>query len=686
MSVSPEIVASLRSSPKGKLAYDRQWMREGRLHDVVNEASQNVRCTCLHPHFSLWKFASPVAVSTKTEVDASDLRNATESSSRNKDPVDDLKRDITDQELQIYDKHWRQLIHEAFDKKRNLFRQHCNNTYQWSLQRLEMLQGGRRRAEELRAKDLEAKQEASNHASQKRHQKLKDEHVSLAKLSDERLKEATLKDKLEQEAAINRKLEFERKVNQFIEYKRSIYFMYEEIASLITSCKNVHLLSDEVHHALQSTNEIMNTIYKIIERISIDKIDQKDVEVVGSFQARAASYLAVIKAGVELVNNKSSNEDTVDSSTTVKEATRSPIVPATHSPTVPVTHFSNEMPEVPDQKSVVSSNSSVSVDDKKHSSPLSSGSSSSLKRYLHYMDLLEKNKEFCHDLATNVALKKYRFELQKAINTPVNAISSQSGTHLRDKLERLIKLLTKHPVETSDRQISISDHPQGQQFCLDLLAKKFVRQGEEQVSSSHKAAFPIAAVIVGLWSKDEAFGELLLGHFFAKCPSLVPYHMSRQQGQSDQEYYSALGYNITEGGLEQSDMFLKRISGIVRLYAAILQSPVPPGISSSHPHGLENGWMWLAKILNTDPLPDITATVLFDFLDMCGHSLHKQYGRQFQKLLRLLCQDYFPKIRAVTPPASGGPITRLETFLQKCVRQGHISPPEGTLLSNFWFT
>lgn len=664
MPVSPEIVAGLRNSPKGQLVYDRHWFNEGRLNEVLNEASENLKYTCLRPS------CEPVlnqVLKAKSPNSPPPFKEDKSLFNGRKVANPDLQNDYVeftklDEELHKYENQRRLKIQEVFNNKRDVFSRHSNESYQRSVRCLEVLRGRRKLEDELRAKVLETKQQVSKNASQERRQKLKDEHVSLAKLSEERLKEAALKDKLDEETAHKRKLEFQAKVNAFIQCKQYVYTTYREIAELITSCRNVQLLSEDVRLSVQTVNEIANTIHKIVDGLSHGRLDQKDIDLAGSFQDRVASSLAVVKAGVELVNKRLDDE----------EATRSTAAAAAAAAAA---------------ERRVASPPAYSTTEVQEDTELSLlASTSSLKRYLHYMELLERNRESYRDLSTNASLKKYRFELQKAINTPVNAISSQSGSHLRDKLDRLSNMLAGHPIDASDQRISVADHPQGRLFCLDLLAQKFVRQGVEQVSSSHEAAFPFAAVIIGLWSKEEAFGELLLAHFFAACPFLVPYHMSRQAGQSDQEYYASLGYNVTDGVLEQSNKFLKRMSGFVRLYAAILQSPLPQGISPPHPHGLENGWTWLARILNTDPLPDVTATVLFHFLEVCGHGLHQRYGKQFQKLIFFLCQDYFPKIRSVTPPDSGGPISRLETFLQKCLRQGQILPPEGTLPSTFWFS
>lgn len=38
-----------------------------------------------------------------------------------------------------------------------------------------------------------------------------------------------------------------------------------------------------------------------------------------------------------------------------------------------------------------------------------------------------------------------------------------------------------------------------------------------------------------------------------------------------------LGYHIKDGEIEDEDQYLKRMSGIIRLYAAIIQSTPPQG-------------------------------------------------------------------------------------------------------------
>lgn len=52
------------------------------------------------------------------------------------------------------------------------------------------------------------------------------------------------------------------------------------------------------------------------------------------------------------------------------------------------------------------------------------------------------------------------------------------------------------------------------------------------------------------------------------------------------------------------------------------------------------------------PRPDISPTLLFDFLEVTGGMLLKTYRAQFTKLLQFLCFDYFPKIEQVSILAS----------------------------------
>lgn len=214
------------------------------------------------------------------------------------------------------------------------------------------------------------------------------------------------------------------------------------------------------------------------------------------------------------------------------------------------------------------------------------------------------------------------------------------------------------------------------------MAKKIVQQGSQQVSSSPKSAFPIAALAIGVWSAFPDVGDLMLAHFYKACPFLVPFYIPKTEGDGD--YYSSLGYECFEGKVESHDKYLKRMSGVVRLYAAIISSAPPKVISQDHPHSVAHGWSWLARVLNLEPRPDYTATALYEFLEVAGHALVKKYKKQFWKLLLVIVKDYVPKIERASSSAQSGPVVRLKGFLEKCIKNQNIQLPEGYLMPHWW--
>ncbi|XP_008333866.1 mRNA export factor GLE1 [Cynoglossus semilaevis] len=287
--------------------------------------------------------------------------------------------------------------------------------------------------------------------------------------------------------------------------------------------------------------------------------------------------------------------------------------------------------------------------------------------------------------AKDTMTKKLKLELQKAATIPVSQIASNSGSQLQEIFDKMDRLLSGQAVLSGGKSVSISQHPQGRNFVYYKLAEKFVKQGEEEVASHHEAAFPIAVVASGVWERHPQVGDLIHAHLHKKCPYAVPHYPPMKDGTSVEEYQRVLGYRVDDNGVEGQDSFLKRMSGMIRLYAAVIQTRWPYGSKQEPlPHGLNHGWRWLAQMLNMEPLADITATLLYDFLEVCGLALMKQYQGQFWKLLLLLKDDYFPRIEAVTSSGQMGSVIRLKQFLEAALRSQQISPPKGQLSSHFW--
>lgn len=147
-------------------------------------------------------------------------------------------------------------------------------------------------------------------------------------------------------------------------------------------------------------------------------------------------------------------------------------------------------------------------------------------------------------------------------------------------------------------------------FLLPYEMLSWQKQGEEEVASHHEAAFPIAVVASGIWELHPQVGDLILAHLHRKCPYAVPHYPPMKEGTSVEEYqrcgrkksvnlfyqsqktkteqkrtdlrhllcrhlFRILGYRVDESGVEGQDSFLKRMSGMIRLYAAIIQLKWP---------------------------------------------------------------------------------------------------------------
>ena len=97
----------------------------------------------------------------------------------------------------------------------------------------------------------------------------------------------------------------------------------------------------------------------------------------------------------------------------------------------------------------------------------------------------------------------------------------------------------------------------------------------------------MAAVIVALWAEFPDFGSLFLAYLYEACPYLVPHHPPYPLEPSRAEYL-ALGYKYSEDDvIEEQPKFVKRMTGMARLWAAVTISGLPKGHESiNHPHGL----------------------------------------------------------------------------------------------------
>lgn len=308
-----------------------------------------------------------------------------------------------------------------------------------------------------------------------------------------------------------------------------------------------------------------------------------------------------------------------------------------------------------------------------------------------YVSLVKSNKTVLNNLSNIQTLpfindpttKLFRQNLIKVVNTLVNTISSTNATHMTDKYNKLNALLSGKLVFVANTQVMIGNNKEALAFCMETLASKIVRYAEEVISVKTQAAYEIAAVITKLWSVHQQFGKILFAKIKQICPLLTPFCYPVAKHLVNQQFnHKSFGYKFDLlGNGESNDKYLKRITGIVRLYAVLIVTSTKYNLPAI---GLSQAWIFIAGTLNQNPVADITATMLVEFLNIVGFAMHQAYGKQFIKLLQYINVHFLKKIILVTPAGYGGPITRLNSFISKCVSVGSIEEPKGMLSTDFW--
>ncbi|XP_037026238.1 nucleoporin Gle1 isoform X2 [Bradysia coprophila] len=304
-----------------------------------------------------------------------------------------------------------------------------------------------------------------------------------------------------------------------------------------------------------------------------------------------------------------------------------------------------------------------------------------LRHYQSTMQFYEKYAESVKPLQNDGQMKKFRFDLSKCVNILANSISSVTPRHLQDKYDRFALLLSGNSIEIGGTRVNPQEHPLGIRYVNLLVAKMFVKQADSSLALLKANPHTIASLISALWQKFPEFGTLFLAYLYKHSPLIVPYHIQRRPNQSHEDYLKSLGYTFKDNECEDKVNFLKRLTGLVRLYASVIISKTRRSANKPHPHSIEFAWIWLSNELNLDPINDISATMLYEFIVITGSQLWTTYQLQFVKLMQLVRNAYMPKLNETD---SGGPTTRLENLVTKILSENKIDPPEDVLADNFW--
>ncbi len=86
-------------------------------------------------------------------------------------------------------------------------------------------------------------------------------------------------------------------------------------------------------------------------------------------------------------------------------------------------------------------------------------SDKALVEYTELQEYLNKAEASFKGFISDPKHTKYKFELQKAVNIPINALSAHSPSQLNDKILRLVSLLSGDNVEVGGRRVNCKAHP-----------------------------------------------------------------------------------------------------------------------------------------------------------------------------------------------------------------------------------
>lgn len=239
--------------------------------------------------------------------------------------------------------------------------------------------------------------------------------------------------------------------------------------------------------------------------------------------------------------------------------------------------------------------------------------------------------------------------------------------NVRSKAKELIKLL--------------SDPQCPQSISIDIFAKKVVSYCE----NPGNAPFATAYVIVLVTSQVPHAMDIFLAELHMACLYTVPKHLVYKKSvfPSKEAYFRSIGYQEDEGKMESTEDYLKRLESYMKVYGAVVQTETT---NVPNLHGLQEGWAWLARFLNTLPANQYTAVSLNAFLQMAGFALYKRYKSQFLKMLNVVSENFLVDLKSRNIPEMTKTVTEIQTYIED---RKFLQEPEGrslqsNLLSNVY--
>ncbi|KAK8959653.1 hypothetical protein KSP40_PGU000026 [Platanthera guangdongensis] len=205
-----------------------------------------------------------------------------------------------------------------------------------------------------------------------------------------------------------------------------------------------------------------------------------------------------------------------------------------------------------------------------------------------------------------------------------------------------------------------------------IFANKVLSLCENPSLGFDTTAFSCGWVILLVSSQVPSVIDFVIAEFHRTCIYTVPKHPKALDAASQtNEYWKMMGYREKDGKIESSKEFMERAECCMKLYAALIQTEID-GVRN--PHGLREGWTWIAMLLNTLPANAATSMALEAFLRMAGYALFRRYKSQFIKVLNVISTRFLPTLKQKQGEARREVVMKLEQYLNDKV---YMQEPEG---------
>ncbi|XP_073037126.1 mRNA export factor GLE1-like [Primulina eburnea] len=268
-------------------------------------------------------------------------------------------------------------------------------------------------------------------------------------------------------------------------------------------------------------------------------------------------------------------------------------------------------------------------------------------------------------------------------NEALKASSDQGNRRTGQNFNRLIKTIsaTVENVRTkADELFNLISSPEYPQSINILSFAEKVVFNCENSQKSDGFIFACSRVIVLVTSKIPLALDILLAELNRVCMYTVPKYVeySPVLFQTREAYFKAIGYKEIYGKIENTDSYVERLSSIMRIYGALVQTEIG---GFQNLHGLKEGWAWLARFLNSLPANLYTAVALQHFLEMSGYILYRRYRNQFEKLLRIIARDFLKALKEGNSDSVNAKLIKVKTSIINYVESSRFKKePEGLQL------